>query len=394
MDNGDNWSPKMNGLTATEVRALTTEGGFLFAGTYGAGVFRNWNPGDHQWEEVNNGLAAKYITCMASSESVVLAGADRVNGNGGVFRSLDGGETWTDLFTGVSEFDVRALRFKGYGMIFAGTYGDGVFRSTDFGTTWEPVNNGLGCTQVWSLGVAMNGDLLAGTAGCGTGIYRSSDNGDTWVLSSDGLTTTDVTAIDQDMNGKLLAGTIPIFGVGGGVFNSEDWGMTWAEFNTGLGNLEVTSLESDWLGNDYAGTSAGVYKAGYYTTWSSINEELPSVRINSLRSEYYMASLFAGTTGCGVWMYPLPVGIEEQAANRGLIIFPNPSVDIITIYDQKNVNGTGQIVSVLSIDGKETVKVVIQTFPASVDVSRLRPGLYFIKTEGDHGISIGKFVKE
>ena len=80
--------------------------GYLFAGSYGDGVFRSSDNGDN-WIEVNNGLTAPFVLSFATNAS---------------------------------------------GDIFAGTYfGNGVFRSTDNGDSWNEKNNGLIATEVRTI---------------------------------------------------------------------------------------------------------------------------------------------------------------------------------------------------------------------------------------------------
>ena len=178
-----------------------------------------------------------------NSSGDIFAGADFIDGAGGVFRSTDNGENWVEINQGVITTDVRALAINSNGDIFAGTYfGGGVFRSTDNGESWTAVDNGLTCTNIWSLAINPDGDIFAGTAGCGTGVFRSTDNGDHWTLVNNGLTSTDIAALAINEKGYIFAGTISQFGVGGGIFRSIDNGDTWTEQNNGFTAFDVNAL--------------------------------------------------------------------------------------------------------------------------------------------------------
>src|SRR5207302_7314697 len=96
---------KNDGLIATEVRTIATlapgpricgpngnETNIIFAGTYGIGMFRSFDSGQ-SWEQINNGLSARYDTCLATNSRDMFVGADFVGGAGGVFRSTDFGES-------------------------------------------------------------------------------------------------------------------------------------------------------------------------------------------------------------------------------------------------------------------------------------------------------------
>ncbi len=129
------------------------------------------------------------------------------NAERGVFRSLDGGQTWQKILykdenIGASdvEFDPRNSQ-----IIFAdmwasrrppwttgGAYngsGSGLFKSTDGGNTWRQITKGLpsDADGLGRAGVAISlsdPDRMYAwvDAKKGTGIYRSEDSGESWIL--------------------------------------------------------------------------------------------------------------------------------------------------------------------------------------------------------------------
>lgn len=75
-DKGGTWQPVNNGLTTgNDINALiATVNGYLFAGSYGDGVFRSSDNGDN-WIQVNNGLTALFVLSFATDASGdILAG--------------------------------------------------------------------------------------------------------------------------------------------------------------------------------------------------------------------------------------------------------------------------------------------------------------------------------
>ena len=198
----DFWQPT-NGPNGGVAETVTVNSdGHLFAGIAGSGVFRSMDNGE-TWEAIHTGLAwALLFNC----DGHLFAGA-----SGEVLRSTDNGETWDDG-SGLPPFLVQSLAVNGDGHIFAGTEGSGVFRSTDNGETWEAINTGMTDSVVWALLVHSDGHLFAGTAG--SGVLRSTDNGETWEAVNTGLINTDVRALVSSADGRLFAGTE------GGVFRS------------------------------------------------------------------------------------------------------------------------------------------------------------------------------
>ena len=87
----------------------------------------------------------------------------------------DNGNHWTGVNTGLENSTVRSLAINAGGHIFAASDGGGVFRSTDNGDHWT--QTGLTNTYVLSLAINSSGHIFAGTFG---GLFRSTDNGDNW----------------------------------------------------------------------------------------------------------------------------------------------------------------------------------------------------------------------
>ncbi|MFV2072727.1 MAG: hypothetical protein ACC742_08750 [Thermoanaerobaculales bacterium] len=111
---------------------------------------------------------------------------------GGVLRSDDGGQTFTEKIVGaqnVCSTDIMAIN----GALLETNMDGGVYRSTDGGATWTsrypteslPLNFWL---HAWNLEEASGGTLYfaAGTTN-GATIYRSTDGGLSWQKTADGL---------------------------------------------------------------------------------------------------------------------------------------------------------------------------------------------------------------
>ena len=106
----------------------------------------------------------------------------------GVYRTVDGGESWAPANTGITDFDIIALVVATDGSaVYAGTRAGGVFKSTDNGTSWNAVNNGLD-PHILSLEIVPgNGTTLYASVDDGGGVYRTTDGGTTWTAVNDGL---------------------------------------------------------------------------------------------------------------------------------------------------------------------------------------------------------------
>jgi photosystem II stability/assembly factor-like uncharacterized protein len=165
-DWGRTWTRASSGLKNPYILSLAVApNGDLYAGTgtlrplggFGGGVFRSTDQGE-TWTEISAGMEDAPVTSLlVTPQGYVLAGTF----TGDLYRLL--GRSWVRYFR--FEATVFALVANAHGHIFAATYGAGVFRSTDGGRTWTEVNVGLDDRYVLSLTVKPdNGRLFAGTA--------------------------------------------------------------------------------------------------------------------------------------------------------------------------------------------------------------------------------------
>lgn len=81
--------------------------------------------------------------------------------------------------------------------------------------------------------------------------------------------------------------------------------------------------------------------------------------------------------------------VDEIATQNDIIIYPNPAHDVIEIVLYKKsvvriFNITGQLLKQINIDQKN----------ASIDISGLSSGIYFLKVETSEGVSVKKIMKE
>jgi photosystem II stability/assembly factor-like uncharacterized protein len=152
----------------------------------------------------------------------------------GLFRSEDGGESWTSSTTGVPSewmnttywivFDPKVRgrmwsvnsythdlpRPKMWRHTSVSTYKGGVCRSDDGGKNWTKSNGGMdetGATHILLDPSSPVDARVLYVAGFGRGVYKSSDGGRTWTLKNNGITQEQpfVWRLAQSSNGTLYA---------------------------------------------------------------------------------------------------------------------------------------------------------------------------------------------
>lgn len=197
-------------------------------------------------------------------------------------------------------------------IVFAGGDG-GVYKTVDGGTTWLAVKTG---NSVYSLGIdPLTPDTVY--AGAWEGVYKTTDGGDTWQAYNEGLPygpSIRTFAIDPGTPSTVYVGTIRY-----GIFKSLNGGSSWASVNTGLpSEVDVYALSVDPVSTNtlYAATSAGIFRTtDGAQNWTAISTGLHSgafhsvvvdpdnpntVYVASLYNPYY-AGIYRSTNGGATW---------------------------------------------------------------------------------------------
>jgi photosystem II stability/assembly factor-like uncharacterized protein len=192
----------------------------VFAGTAEGGVFRTLDAGQH-WTPLFDEMPALSIGAVAidpSNSMVVYAGTGEVNpgggsvayGGAGLFRSTDGGDTWSLIgleSSGsigrivVHPSDPLTIFVAANGMHWQANPERGVYRTRDGGTTWQRVlyvDDQTGCVDL--LQRPDNPDVVFASmwqhirqlasydyGGPGCAVHVTSDGGDSWTVVGGGL---------------------------------------------------------------------------------------------------------------------------------------------------------------------------------------------------------------
>jgi hypothetical protein len=286
----------------------------VYVASLGAGVFV-YRGGT--WTLASEGLASRMAADVEITATGVLLAATF---DFGIFRSTNGGATWTWASTGLSTSRVTSLTAAASpaDAIYAATP-DGVFVSPDEGITWRPAGAGTRGVNTWTVAVdpASPGRVFAATNGAG--VLRSTDAGGTWNGSLAGMINTDIRAVDAGATpGVLYAATL-----GGGLLTSHDHGVTWAGGTTrDLADSFVLAMAIDpaQAGTVYIGTAGrGALKStDGGVNWKPVNNGLGSQFLLSLAIDPRApGTLYAGTADAGVF-FTNTGGDSWHALNAGL----------------------------------------------------------------------------
>ncbi|HUM02031.1 MAG TPA: PKD domain-containing protein [Thermoanaerobaculia bacterium] len=296
----------------------------LYAGTWGAGVFKSTNGGG-SWTAINAGLTYPHVGALAIDPSApatlyasnfhVYGGANAGVDGAGVFKSTNGGESWTAINAGLTNLNVFALAIDSSApaTLYAGTWGGGVLKSTNGGESWTAINAGLTDRHVSALAIdpSAPATIYAGMGYTGR-VYKSTNGGGTWTSTSDYPNRdVDALAIDPSASSTLYAGlgTSEFSFPPMGIIKSTDGGANWTESRADLFVLAL-AIDPSTPATLYAGTRGdGVFKstdAG--GSWTAVNAGLSNLTINALALDHTGGTTLYAGTDYGVWQLTAPTG--------------------------------------------------------------------------------------
>ncbi|HEY4933553.1 MAG TPA: hypothetical protein VII23_18465 [Terriglobales bacterium] len=222
---GVTWIPLFDGQPIASIGALAVAPSnpqVIYAGTGESDIRSDLSSGDGVYKSSDGGKTWTHVGLRDSRQisrivvdsknaDIVYVGAlghaYGPNPERGVYKSTDGGKTWTHVLDkgpeiGVSDLAIAAGKPD---TLFAGTWqahrppwstygplegpGGGLFRTTDAGANWTQLKgNGLSDGEWGRVGVAVSANgqrvYVLIDAGKKSGLYRSDDGGNTWVLAN------------------------------------------------------------------------------------------------------------------------------------------------------------------------------------------------------------------
>ena len=336
--------------------------------------------------------------------NTLYAGTGFYTTGGGIYKTTDGGTTWSAANSGFPAGSVMTLAlaidpenpntlysvmgvplWSNYqlSMLQSPALPGAVFKSTDAGASWTEISSGLdrlsfdtvnsdGDYGPLPVGLAVDpansGTVYLGTNG--DGVFKSKDGGGTWNGANTGLAGVYIgrVVLDAQHPGTIYA-TSP-----SRLFKSQDNGATWSAGRWGAAGLWDVSLAVDPQNSNtiYAGAPATEYRAGGLflsgdggMNWSVANVFSPAMRAehscggaDSLVLAQNPNALYVGSTWCGLYrstdrgqtwtqLDALPDGMVEAIA----IDPQNPDTIYTTGYVHSSLfqNGPNQVYK--SVDG-------------------------------------------
>ena len=305
------------------------------------GAYRSRDGGLTWRAMVYNGLPGSFFAKGIGASNSVVYASGALGAGGAIFRSTNGGDSWTQAsVAGLPVLGIPLTFDINGSTILAGIEGGGVYKSTDDGSTWTSSSTGIPAGTGIGYFARLGPDLYAATSLISPtkGVYRSTNGGSSWSATSlaitgfaglNGLTatvsglfastntagvhrTTNMGTtwdkINPDVTTNFATGVAGtnnnlFIGIGSRIFRADANGDNWVAVNTGLpaSNPGLSLLSIAATGTTVV---AGEGKLGVYRSsdsganWSRSNTGLIAARINNgmLTTGPY---LFAAADGAG-----------------------------------------------------------------------------------------------
>lgn len=348
-----------------------------------------------------------------------------------LFRTTDGGSTWaagTYTFGNVGNFD--AVHIKDAQTILIGTNNGRVYKSADGGTTFSLI--GTPVSDVNAMAFSGNNGVLVDNSCQGA---RTSNMGDAWTTISNTVLCGNLTQMNHvnfsSPNTVYIAGNSSKF------FKSLNAGTTWSAVTVPSGNIKGLWFTDDNTG--YITTSNVVRKTtDGGSTWTNIaiSPTLGTLGVNSGRLYANGNVLYVGidnkilrstdggatfvidfdltpvnatgvvkftaagnslfvtvnTSGTNPQVYKRSntiSSLKEDPHSKGFLIYPNPANEIIHI-ELKDKNIDTQC-TLYDITGKKCHEAPLEN--GIVSLKGLEAGVYFLEVKNSNVMYTTKIIK-
>jgi photosystem II stability/assembly factor-like uncharacterized protein len=209
--------------------------GVVYAATE-TGVFRSVDGGE-TWSPTGQGLPAGRVTSVAASPwngEVAYATTHR-----GLYQTTNGGATWSAIGLHIPLFEI-VLSPSSFEVLYASD-GEIVYRSDEEGSLWTPASGGLPEVLLVAGLTVHPTDANTVYAATNLGLFKTTDGGGSWRAAGKDFGPVRSVAVDPKRPETVYAAT----GFKG-IFKSRDGGITWAPASEGLpAEADVVAVSVD-----------------------------------------------------------------------------------------------------------------------------------------------------
>jgi len=230
--------------------------------TQNNGVYRSLN-GGYNWSPATTGLTGSGtwvgpIIAHPDSDGIFYTARQQV------FKTTNSAASWFPISSGTTGTIREMAISKSNPLVMYVTSGGQVYRSSNGGVTFSPAFTGLPTRIITTVAVHPDSEdvVLVCYSGFGAGkVFRSSNGGTTWTDISGNLPDTPVNDVMIYYPGFATSTYLVATDIG--VFISTNYGQSWTELADGLPNTVAIHLDYNLLGNKLR---VGTHGRGVYET--------------------------------------------------------------------------------------------------------------------------------
>jgi len=440
VDYGGQWSHIETPFSESSVFAVEvspSDPGRLYVSTFQAGVWRSMDAGQ-TWVDISNGIAESSVNTVQlapQSSSTLLAGTATA-----IYRSTNEGNTWllvSPNSVGANQFVYDPIDSN---IVYAATTNDGVFKSTDGGITWSAFSAGITDRKIVSIAINQATSQLYAASASDVFYLASASNavwtsltldlpgtllrqvvvnqptGEVYLVSDTGVyrggTSTSVSTWSRWLEFSsqrlmfALNGSLPyIAPAEAGLLLAMEDGNNLVKIDKGLQNVFAGALASTVNGGKsflYAGTGSGPLFASSLFSPQLGDVWIPgdlNKNIFDLEPHPFSPSIvWAGTGDDGVWA-SFDSGNKWMQASDGM--GPNEiySLSKAPVGDRTLYSGTSDGVFLSRDEGiswKRAASTELILFSTAVAADPVKPGVAYFGTAGgvfgtfDDGVTVSK----
>jgi photosystem II stability/assembly factor-like uncharacterized protein len=299
----------------------------------GMGVYKSIDGGS-SWNNIGlegTRNIGRIVVDPINSQRVFVAAMGKLfagNPDRGLYRSTDAGATWENklfisdstgcidvvikpdapdtIFTAMWE-RIRRPWGRAYGGITSGLY-----RSVDGGDTWQELTNGLPLNtgNIGRIGLSISQSnpeivyaIYADDIGFFAGVYKSTDAGDSWIRTNDGALSSLFSSFGWWFGNIRVDPNNPdkLFAMGLDVYGSTNGGQSWF-YSSGSMHVDQHGLFIHPLNSDFvvAGNDGGIYTSqNGGSSWLKVND-LPITQFYTCEvNQQNLDHLYGGTQDNG-----------------------------------------------------------------------------------------------
>jgi uncharacterized protein (TIGR03437 family) len=261
-DSGATWVP-LDDLPFAYLQTLVVDPatpGTLYAATGDGGIFKSVD-GGVIWKKASGGITATSMQALAVDPlhpQVLYAATGAGVNPGAIYKTVDGGNNWTLVDSAAGVVQQLAVDARNPNNVYA-VWNNGVTRRTsDSGATWSPVPFPGNAILSLALDPRASGSIYAysvptfgsphGPGGIPSYIYRSANGGNDWVQILSPVPVSPGLTVDASTNPSTVYAGLSA--------RSVDGGITWSSLSPSPGGTNVSAAAVDPSGTLYGAAFA------------------------------------------------------------------------------------------------------------------------------------------